>query len=640
MSSRDPVQTILSRLQAFKLTGRNQWQARCPAHEDRVASLSIGRGEAGRALVHCHAGCTTTAILAAIDLGESDLFVEQGQACPPAQPSRKLSTVFPTAEAATEALGQRVEGSLAGSWCYQGLDGQEVFRVLRFATGENSKTYRPIHRHNDRWVLGDPPGLLPLYRLPELQAAGRVYLCEGEKCVDAARAIGLVATTSAHGAESADKSDWGPLAGKDVVIFPDNDDAGRQYAQKVSDHLGRLKPPARVRIIQLPGLPPHGDIADFLEASDSKTSEELKGWIESLVQQSPDETPMIVPVRRLLGNHPCLRPPVIYSLLREGETMNLVAPPKTGKSWLAVDLAIAVASGQQWLGQFRTVQGDVLVIDNELHEETIAHRIPKVGLARNLGAEAYADHVCVTSLRGRLKSIPAMGGFFEAIEPGRFKVIIIDALYRVLPSEIDENSNAEMAQVYNTIDRYADRLRCCFVLIHHSSKGNQSQKNVTDIGAGAGSQSRAADAHVVLRQHEENGVVVFEAAVRSWPPVEPTCLRWNFPVWQPAPDLDPTALRSERPRRKPPSSDSPPPPPEPAWDAQRFAETFLTDTPRLKAGILSLAGDAGLSDRQANRHLASAEVKGLAFRWKLPQAWRETHYANCPQPVLPMEDPS
>ncbi len=86
--------------------------------------------------------------------------------------------------------------------------------------------------------------------------------------------------------------------------------------------------------------------------------------------------------------------------------------------------------------------------------------------------------------------------------------------------------------IYNLIDRYALQLGCCFVLIHHSSKGNQSGKAVTDVRTGAGSQSRATDTHLIPRPHEEPGAVVVDAAVRSWPPIEPRCLRWEFPVFQ------------------------------------------------------------------------------------------------------------
>ena len=65
------------------------------------------------------------------------------------------------------------------------------------------------------------------------------------------------------------------------------------------------------------------------------------------------------------------------------------------------------------------------------------------------------------------------------------------AFYRFLPAGTDENANADMASLYNHIDRYAADLGCAFVLIHHSSKGNQSGKSVTDVGAGAGSHADA-----------------------------------------------------------------------------------------------------------------------------------------------------
>ena len=107
---------------------------------------------------------------------------------------------------------------------------------------------------------------------------------------------------------------------------------------------------------------------------------------------------------------------------------------------------------------------------------------------------------------------------------------------------MEENDNAKMAGIYNTLDQLAGQLNCAFVLIHHTTKGNQANKSVTDMGAGAGSQSRAADAHIVLRRHTEEDAVVLEAAVRSFPPVSPIGLRWQFPVWVYDSSLDVTSL--------------------------------------------------------------------------------------------------
>jgi len=285
----------------------------------------------------------------------------------------------------------------------------------------------------------------------------------------------------------------------------------------------------------------------------------------------------------------------------------------THNSWLATDLALAVATGRDWLGQFRCERGDVLILDNELHGETSANRIPKVANARGIPVDAYADHVWVQNLRGYLQDVFTLGAYFQSLTPGRFRVIILDAFYRFMPRDMDENDNGTMASLYNHIDRYADQLRCSFVLIHHSSKGNQSNKSVTDVGAGAGSQSRATDTHMVLRPHEEDEAVVLDAAVRSWPPCPARCLRWSFPVWSPADDLDPTQLRGDKARKKQEEE----PDPDAGWDARRFASTFIKEAPQARDLILLTAEGAGLSARHAVKLLRQAEALGLVHRWSI-----------------------
>lgn len=229
-------------------------------------------------------------------------------------------------------------------------------------------------------------------------------------------------------------------------------------------------------------------------------------------------------VHDLLVDFPHLRPPVLVGLLREGEILNVISSPKVGKSWLVTDLAIAVATGRPWLGLFDTHRGEVLILDNELHGATTASRIPQVALARGIPVDEFAHAVFVENVRGNLVDIFELEAYFNRIEPGRFTLIILDALYRFMPRDMDENANAAMASAYNQIDRYAQRLRSAFALVHHTTKGTQGDKSITDVGAGAGSQSRAADTHLILRPHEQDGIVVLDAAVRSWPPVEPRCL--------------------------------------------------------------------------------------------------------------------
>ena len=344
-------------------------------------------------------------------------------------------------------------------------------------------------------------------------------------------------------------------------------------------------------------------------------------------------------VRELLADYPELRRPVIHGLLREGESMNVIAPPKTGKSWLVTDLAIAIATGRPWLDLFQTVQGNVLIIDNELHGETSANRVPRVAEARNIDIEQIADSVFVENLRGHLKDLISLGPYFGAIEPGKFRIIILDAFYRFIPKDTDENDNGSVAQLYNHLDHYANKLGCSFVLIHHASKGSQSNKSVTDVGAGAGSQSRATDTHLILRAHEEDKAVVLDAAVRSWQPVSPVCLRWDFPVFNPAPDLDPTTLRPERPRRKAKEPNNESPAPKQQWDTDMFVKTCVSDEGQVKDRLLDIAMNNGLSKARAKQLMGMAEGEKKVYRWVLGPN-KPVKFATVPQPLIEMPKPS
>ncbi|NUQ47467.1 MAG: bifunctional DNA primase/polymerase [Phycisphaerae bacterium] len=344
-------------------------------------------------------------------------------------------------------------------------------------------------------------------------------------------------------------------------------------------------------------------------------------------------TPIVPRSIRELGHaFPALRESVIHGLLRRGETMNVIAPPKTGKSWLVIDLALAIASGRVWLNCYQTTRGDVLILDNELHGETSANRVPRVAEARGIPADLYADRLFVVNLRGQLRDLFSMEPFFQSIERDRFRVVILDAFYRFMPRDMDENDNGTMANLYNHLDWYAEQLGCCFVLIHHTTKGSQAGKSVTDVGAGAGSQSRATDTHLIMRPHEEPDSIVLDAAVRSWPPVLSQCLRWTFPVWMPANDLDPTLLRKENPKRaKHVTTDAPPPP---TWTVEQFVGELMSEKPLSKAEIREQAVARGLSWRRIADLLSIAESKKLIFRWQVGREHRVL-FATVPPPARP-----
>ena len=322
-----------------------------------------------------------------------------------------------------------------------------------------------------------------------------------------------------------------------------------------------------------------------------------------------------LPLGTLKKRFPEMRPVLIDGFLRIGETMNIIAAPKTGKSWLVTQLCVCVASGTDWFGHVCT-PGRVLIIDNELHEETSANRIPLVVEAMrraNPSLPNVDDMIDVWNLRGKWKSIADLSVWLPRFREAGYRMIVIDAFYRALPKDTDENDNGSIASIYNLIDTFAKQVGCSFVLIHHTSKGNQSQKSITDVGAGAGSQSRAADTHLILREHKDDGYLVLEAVVRSFPRQEPIVLQKAFPLMLPDYERNPEDLagKSEVGVKK----DDPPP----AEIAKRLAELVDPDHPQAKGVFIDTVKTAyGLMEKTAKLAVERAITDGLIVCGRLP----------------------
>jgi len=379
MTDPSPIEKVLAALEAKQCRAKregNGWRALCPAHGDKQPSLSIGAGDDGRVLLKCHAGCPVEAIVAVLGLQIFDLFPKNSAAAQsPAKskgtPRRKPSSrTYSTRDRAIEAAGNLVRGQEVARWPYHRADGSELFDVVRFET-HRGKTFRPICQDGDGWQIGDPPGPLPLYRLPELHGAARVWLCEGEKTADAAGSVGLVATTSAHGAKSPHKTDWAPLAGRDVVILPDHDDGGRGYARTVAGILSELNPPATVRIVELPGLPPSGDLVDFIEGREQSARESIRAEIEALAEATQPLDPTDVRGGPVLVRLADVEPEELAWLwpgrIPLGKLTLLAGDPGLGKSMLTLDIAARVSRGASWPDSpiARSESGSVILLSAE-----------------------------------------------------------------------------------------------------------------------------------------------------------------------------------------------------------------------------------------------------------------------------------
>ncbi|MBH1710573.1 DUF3987 domain-containing protein [Stenotrophomonas maltophilia] len=179
-------------------------------------------------------------------------------------------------EAARTAARRLADGAIrrgmqpVGLHVYTSADGAPLFWRIRCKhPGTGEKWIRPMHWNGSEYVIGEPPAPVAgksLYRLHELASAGdaaTVYVGEGEAGADALAGLGLLATTSG-GASSAEVADWSPLAGRHVRLWPDNDDAGRRYADEAGARLCTLGCTVERIDVDALGLAEKGDCVDWL----------------------------------------------------------------------------------------------------------------------------------------------------------------------------------------------------------------------------------------------------------------------------------------------------------------------------------------------------------------------------------------
>lgn len=261
------IDHVLAQFPGAKKTASG-WQTKCPAHDDKVASLSISVQEDGKVLLYCHAGCELRDILRAVDLKMTDLF-----------------------PAASED-GPRTPGrSIAATYDYTDANGKLEYQVVRFQPKGFSQRRREVTPNGTQWIWNVKGVTRYLFRLPRVKAAiaekQTVYVVEGEKDVLTLEQMGLTATCNAGGAGKWLKPYSQQLAGADVVILPDNDLPGKGHAELVALSLNGLA--ARVRVVELPDLPLKGDVTDWVRAGG--TAEELREIVDSAPDWRPRDDP-------------------------------------------------------------------------------------------------------------------------------------------------------------------------------------------------------------------------------------------------------------------------------------------------------------------------------------------------------------
>ncbi|HEU0215095.1 MAG TPA: AAA family ATPase [Stellaceae bacterium] len=356
-------------------------------------------------------------------------------------------------------------------------------------------------------------GLAPLpYRLPELigDPDATVFIAEGEKDCDALGERGFVTTTNHGGAGK-----WRPeisrwLAGRHVVILPDNDEPGRAHARDVAHKLAGVA--ASCRILELPGLPEKGDVSDWLSAGGTADELERLAAAEAEIDK-PEGGLKLTSAADLVAKHFAEPKWAVPSIVAEGLTI-LAGKPKTGKSWLALDFATAVAGGYAALGNIECLSGPVLLLALEDNDRRLNARLKAVLQGQPAPAALQIATQWRRSDAGGLDDLRA----WLAATPSA-RLVVIDTLQKIRGArDRSEGVYADDYKAVGDIKALADKFSVPIIVVHHLRK--EAAGDPLESVSGTAGITGSADTILVLKREPNDSLGLLYVRGRDVPEAE------------------------------------------------------------------------------------------------------------------------
>ena len=257
MSATD-LQEVLRYFDGVKRCNDNQYMARCPCHDDRKQSLSIGRGQKG-VVLKCQAGCDTHDILARVGLKPRDLFYDS-------ESTKKTRAEVVAIYTYPNGVQKLRKSDKSFSW--------------RRPDGKGKWIYNRQGIPHSLYVAGD-------------LSSSMIVVVEGEKDADNLHKLGYDAVS---GEDGAGPGKWRTeyteqLRGKSVTILQDNDAVGKSYAQEAVAALHGVAKSVRLLDLSLvwPEIPEHGDVSDMIQSLGEDRAAEL---LVKLERETPEWEPI------------------------------------------------------------------------------------------------------------------------------------------------------------------------------------------------------------------------------------------------------------------------------------------------------------------------------------------------------------
>lgn len=327
------------------------------------------------------------------------------------------------------------------------------------------------------------------YRLPELIEDVRdgleIFMVEGEKKADILRDMGVSATCNAGGSGKFPDSLVDYFKDAKVTIIPDNDEAGEKHVEVVAGQLNGIA--KRVRVLRLPGLPPSGSVDDWVPAG---------GTVEQLFELA-EKAPLAdaVTYKSKFGavswldfdnvegevyNH------LIEDTLTENELSLLLGESQSGKSFLAIDISMAVARGTPWFGK-EVTRGGVVYQAGESARGVRRQRFPAYRKHYDVAREPLPV-VLLQQPLDLYSSEDPTDAFIEECKhwsrtfPVPLRLIVIDTFNKATPGA-NENDGKDMGLVLTRCDRIRRETGAHVMLVHHLNAGGTKARGHTSLFA-------------------------------------------------------------------------------------------------------------------------------------------------------------
>lgn len=254
-----------------------------------------------------------------------------------------------------------------------------------------------------------------------------------------------------------------------------------------------------------------------------------------------DDLPEIQDAGAMLQFEPILPDLLIEGLLHQGSKLSLGGSSKAYKSWTLIDMGASLSTGAPFMG-FKTTLCRVLYVNFEIDGRFMHQRTNMVLTSRLLFPET--DYFDVWNLRG--KSAPysvIVPKIIKRAKSRGYGLIIIDPSYKLFDAGADENSAVDVANVMNAFDNISTQTGASVAYGAHFAKGNASAKEAIDRVSGSGVFARDPDTILTFTKHQEENCFTVEASLRNLQPLDPFVVRWNYPRFERAEELDPSKLK-------------------------------------------------------------------------------------------------